>query len=65
MITCVVCAKTEMTNDHAVVFLDETWLNSHAAPERIWVDSDETGGFKHPSGNCMLGHATVGYQGVS
>ena len=33
-----------------VVFLDETWLNSHAAPERIWVDSDETGGFKHPSG---------------
>ena len=33
-----------------VVFIDETWLNSHAAPERIWIDADAVGGFRHPSG---------------
>ena len=22
-----------------LVYIDETWLNSHAAPERIWVDT--------------------------
>ena len=33
-----------------VVYIDETWLNSHAAPERIWVDTDAVGGFRHPSG---------------
>lgn len=32
------------------VYLDETWSNSHAAPERIWVDKDGTGGWKRPSG---------------
>ena len=33
-----------------VVYIDETWLNSHAAPERIWIDTDAVGGFRHPSG---------------
>ena len=32
------------------VYLDETWINSHAAPERIWVDEDGMGGWKRPSG---------------
>ena len=32
------------------VYLDETWINSHAAPERIWVDEDGSGGWKRPSG---------------
>ena len=25
-------------------------MNSHAAPEKIWVDSSGAGGWKHPSG---------------
>ena len=32
------------------VYLDDTWINSHAAPERIWVDEDGSGGWKRPSG---------------
>ena len=33
------------------MFLDETWLNSHAAPKRIWVDeNDQSGGWRRPSG---------------
>ena len=32
------------------VFLDETWLNSHAAPEKLWVDCDGSGGWRRPSG---------------
>jgi hypothetical protein len=32
------------------VFLDETWINSHAAPEKIWVDKDGLGGWRRPSG---------------
>ena len=33
-----------------LVFLDETWVNSHVAPERIWIDEDGSGGWKRPSG---------------
>ena len=32
------------------MYLDETWINSHEAPERIWVDEDGSGGWKRPSG---------------
>ena len=32
------------------VFLDETWTNSHAAPEKLWVYRDGTGGWRRPSG---------------
>ena len=32
------------------IYLDETWTNSHTAPERIWVDRDGCGGWRHPSG---------------
>ena len=31
------------------ICLDETWLNSHAAPERLWVDCDGSGGWRRPS----------------
>ena len=31
-----------------VVSIDETWLNCHAAPERVWIDADAWGGFRHP-----------------
>ena len=31
------------------LYLDETWINSHAAPERVWVDSDGSGGWKWPN----------------
>ena len=37
-------------NRTPVVFIDETWLNSYAAPERLWIDADAVGGFRHPSG---------------
>ena len=33
-----------------IIYLDETWLNAHAAPERIWYDDEGKGGFKRPSG---------------
>ena len=34
-----------------IVFLDETWLNSHATPKRIWVDeSGQSGGWSRPNG---------------
>ena len=33
-----------------IVYLDETWVNSHMAPEQIWVDQDGRGGWKRPSG---------------
>ena len=32
------------------VYLDETWINSHAARERVWVNGDGSGGWKWPSG---------------
>ena len=32
------------------IYLDETWTNSHSAPERIWVDRDGCGGWRRPSG---------------
>ncbi len=32
------------------IYLDETWLNSHAAQERLWVDVDGSGGWRRPSG---------------
>ena len=35
----------------SLVYLDETWLNSHAAPERVWVDeADQSGGWRRPTG---------------
>ena len=33
-----------------LVFPDKTWVNSHVAPERIWIDKDGSGGWKRPSG---------------
>ena len=42
--------RKNTTDKRPVVYLDETWLNAHALPERIWVDADGTGGFRHPSG---------------
>ena len=32
------------------VFLDETWTNLHAAPEKLCVDRDGTGGWRRSSG---------------
>ena len=37
-------------DDRPIIYLDETWLNAHAAPERIWYDDKGKGGFKRPSG---------------
>ncbi len=34
------------------IYLDETWLNSHAAQERLWVDVDGSGGWRR-SGKCQ------------
>ena len=31
------------------MYLDETRINSHAAPERIWVDEDGMDGWKRSS----------------
>ena len=46
------------------VFLDETWTNSHAAPEKLWVDRDGTGGWRRPSGKgerLIIVHAGSSY----
>ena len=33
------------------MYLDETWLNSNASPERVWVDeADQSGGWRRPTG---------------
>ena len=32
------------------IFLDETWLNCHAAPKRFWVDCDGAGRWRRLSG---------------
>ena len=42
--------KRNRVDKRPEVFLDETWLNSHAAPERLWVDCDGSGGWRRPSG---------------
>ena len=36
--------------DRPIVYLDETWANSHMAPERLWLDEQGRGGWKRPSG---------------
>ena len=41
--------KRNRVDKRPEVFLDETWLNSHAAPERLWVDCDGSGGWRRPS----------------
>ncbi len=33
-----------------IVYTDETWVNAHHAPDRVWVDADGKGGWKQPSG---------------
>ena len=30
--------------DRPIVYLDETWANSHMAPERLWLDEQGRGG---------------------
>ena len=38
------------TEDHPVVYLDETWVNAHHGRDTMWVDTDGEAGWKHPSG---------------
>ena len=33
-----------------LIYMDETWVNTHHSNEYIWVDSDGKGGWKVPSG---------------
>ena len=33
-----------------LVYLDETWVNAHHSNDYIWIDSDEKGRWKVPSG---------------
>ena len=33
-----------------VVYLDETWVNAHHGQGTMWVDKDDTAGWKRPSG---------------
>ena len=42
--------KKYRAEERPLIFLDETWANSHIAPERIWIDNDGKGGWKRPSG---------------
>ena len=36
----------------SIIYLDETWANSHMALERIWIDDTGAGGWKRPSGKA-------------
>ena len=43
-------ANRNSEHPRPTIFLDETWCNAHHGNTRMWVDSDGTGGFKHPTG---------------
>ena len=41
----------KLRKDNAnLIYLDETWVNAHHSNDYIWVDSDNKGGWKVPSG---------------
>lgn len=37
-------------DDRPVVYLDETWVNQNHTRNHIWQDSDNSEGFKVPTG---------------
>ena len=41
----------KLRNDNrTIIYTDETWVNTHHYKEHIWVDIDDKGGWKVPSG---------------
>ena len=37
-------------NDYDIIYTDETWVNSHHTNDYIWLDKDESSGWKVSSG---------------
>ena len=42
--------QTFRSDNRMIVYLDETWLNTHHIHERCWLDYDGRGGIRVPSG---------------
>ena len=43
-------ANRESPHPRPVIYLDETWCNARHSRNRMWVDNDGRGGFKHSIG---------------